>query len=105
MAVEKVWKCDLCGEFVHQDALRRLGVRTLDDRPEDADIVEVGPCCWGRPVNDVILHAAEQREALRHGICACCGKKPARADEVTCGDCAGWEDLALDHAMVNHRGQ
>jgi hypothetical protein len=67
MAVEKVYKCDLCGEFVPRDALRRLGVRTLDDRPEDADQVDVGPCCHSRPVSDVILHGAELRRVAVDG--------------------------------------
>ena len=67
MAVEKAYKCDLCGEFVHRDALRRLGVRTMNDRPEDADLVDVGPCCYSRPVSDVLGHAARQREAVING--------------------------------------
>ena len=67
MAVEKVYKCDLCGEFVHKDALRRVGVRTIDDRPDAADWVDVGPCCYSRPLSDVILHAARQREVAENG--------------------------------------
>lgn len=67
MSVEKVYKCDLCGEYVHRDVVRRLAVRTMDDRPEDADNVDVGPCCYQRPVNDVLLHGAELRRVTVHG--------------------------------------
>ncbi len=67
MAVERAYKCDLCGEYVHRDALRRLGVRTLADRPEDADPVDVGPCCYGRPVSDVLEHAARLRKLATDG--------------------------------------
>lgn len=67
MAVEKVWKCDLCGEFAHKDAIRRLAVRTVADRPEDADWVDVGPCCYQQPVSDVLTLAAEQRRVTENG--------------------------------------
>lgn len=68
MAVEKVYRCDLCGEYVAKDALVRLGVRKLDDRPEDADSVDVGPCCYGdKPIVDVILHGAELRRETVDG--------------------------------------
>ena len=67
MAVEKVWKCDLCGEFVPRDALRRLGVRTVDDRPDAADWVDIGPECHERPVSDVLVIAAEQRRVAENG--------------------------------------
>lgn len=67
MAVEKVYKCDLSGEFVHKDALRRLAVRTLSDRPEDADPVDVGPCCYSRPIIDVLDHAAKLRKLATDG--------------------------------------
>jgi len=68
MAVEKVYKCDLCGEFVQRDELVRFGVRWLADRPEDADTVEVGPCCGERPVIDVIAHAKRVREEIVNGV-------------------------------------
>ena len=67
MAVEKSWKCDLCSEFVARDALRRLGVRLATDRMEDADVVDVGPCCYGRPVSEVLERAAAARGALTDG--------------------------------------
>lgn len=64
MAVEKVWKCDLCGVFVEKDELRRLGVRTVADRMEDADVVDVGPECHSRPLSEVLVIAAEHRAEL-----------------------------------------
>ena len=67
MAVEKVWKCDLCGEFVSTDVLRRLGVRTVEDRPEMAEWVDVGPECHERPLSDVLVLAAEKRRVTEHG--------------------------------------
>ena len=67
MAVEKVYKCDLCGEFTDRAELRRLAVRTLEDRPEDADMVDVGPCCKDRPVSDVLAHGAELRRVAVDG--------------------------------------
>lgn len=55
--------CDLCGGQVHPDALTRLGVRGMGDRPEDADNVDVCPSCAAeRPAGDVILTAAKLRE-------------------------------------------
>jgi hypothetical protein len=67
VAVEKVYRCDLCGEMVARDQLVRLGVRRLDDRPEDADMVEVGPCCGQRPVLDVIAHGEGLRRVAVDG--------------------------------------
>ena len=70
MAVEQAYRCDLCGEYVHRDALRKLAVRNISDRPEDGDRVDVGPCCYDRPVRDVIAHAAQLREATANGTAA-----------------------------------
>lgn len=67
MAVEKVYRCDLCGEFVERGELKRLGVRGLDDRPEDADNVDVGPCCGEKPIVDVIAHGTELRRVAVDG--------------------------------------
>lgn len=67
MAVEKVYRCDLCGEFVERGELVRLGVRRLDDRPEDADMVDVGPCCGMKALLDVIAHGAELRAVAVDG--------------------------------------
>jgi hypothetical protein len=67
MAVEKVYRCDLCGEFVQRAQLARLGVRGLDDRPEDADLVDVGPCCTGKPVSDVLAVARDGRQQVTGG--------------------------------------
>ena len=67
MAVEKVWKCDLCGEFVHKDLLRRVAVRTVEDRPDAADWVDIGPECHQRPVSELLVLAAEQRRVTENG--------------------------------------
>jgi hypothetical protein len=67
VAVEKVYKCDLCGEFVHKDAVRVARVGVLADRPEDCDRVDTGPCCWGRPIADLVSYAAGERKAAEDG--------------------------------------
>ena len=60
MAVEKVYKCDLCGEFadLRQSSVLRAGKR--DWRPEDCVVIDIGPCCAGKPVSDVLAVAAER---------------------------------------------
>lgn len=67
MAVEKVFVCDLCGVQCPRSELTRLGVRGYDDRPEDADYVDVGPCCQVRPVSEVITIAADMRKLATDG--------------------------------------
>ena len=64
MGVEKVYTCDLCGQQRPRDQLMRLGVRGLDDRPEDADNVDVGLCCRERPVSDVLAIGLDARRAM-----------------------------------------
>jgi hypothetical protein len=54
MAVEKVYRCDLCGKSVPRDLLRVARVGTPDDRPEDCERIDIGPECGGRPVEDMI---------------------------------------------------
>ena len=66
MAVEQVWKCDLCGEFVHKDALSRLRAGRIDWRLEDFHPVDVCPACTGKPVSDVLTVAAEMDEGMVH---------------------------------------
>lgn len=68
MAVVKVYKCDLCGREQPVSDIRRLGVRVMPaDRPEDADLVDVGACCYNRPVRIVVERAAEAREGVLNG--------------------------------------
>lgn len=67
MAIEKVYKCDLDGEFISKEDVRRVGVRVIEDRPDNADWLEVGPCCYHRPVRALIEKAAEQRRITEHG--------------------------------------
>lgn len=62
MAVEKVFKCDLCGEFVTKDELATVRVGLREWRPEDYVVVDVGRCCAGRPIADLIAHAQAQPE-------------------------------------------
>lgn len=40
MAVERVVRCDFCGEFVAHPDRRRVGVRRDEDRPESAEYVD-----------------------------------------------------------------
>jgi hypothetical protein len=67
MAIEKIWKCDFDGSPIAKADMRRVGVRTTEDRPDNADWLEVGPCCYGRPIGDLIAKAAEQRRITEHG--------------------------------------
>ena len=66
MAVEKVWKCDLCGEYAKATEVRRVHVRRTADRPEDAEVIDVGPECHGRTVSDVLVLANSKRAESGH---------------------------------------
>lgn len=59
MAVERAYKCDLCGEFASKDDVRRVLVRHVEDRPDGAAWMEVGPECHGRPIGDLLMKAVE----------------------------------------------
>lgn len=68
MALVKNYQCDLCGAFVQAAVVRRIGVRLVPaDRPEDADFADVGPCCYSRPITDVIERAAQDRDRVLNG--------------------------------------
>ena len=67
MGVSKVYLCDLCGQPRERGELTRLGVRGLDDRPEDADNVDVGPCCRDKPVSDVVALGRDMRQLAVNG--------------------------------------
>jgi len=67
MAIEKVYKCDLCGEFITKFEVRRVGVRIIEDRPDNADWLEVGSCCYERRLGDLMDKAAEQRRQVEDG--------------------------------------
>lgn len=41
MAIERVVRCDICGEYVAKEDRRRLAVRRDEDRPESAEYVDV----------------------------------------------------------------
>ena len=61
MSVEKVFKCDVGGELRPRAELTRLGVRSMDDRPEDADNVDVCAEHAQRPISEVLAVAAGMR--------------------------------------------
>ena len=61
MSVEKVFKCDVGGEYRPRAELTRLGVRSMDDRPEDADNVDVCAEHAQRPISEVLAVAADMR--------------------------------------------
>lgn len=67
MSVERVYKCDVGGEFRVRAELMRLGVRGMDDRPEDADNVDVCSEHAGRPVSEVLAIAADMRRVALNG--------------------------------------
>ena len=67
MSVEKVFKCDVGGEFRKRGELARLGVRTMDDRPEDADNVDVCAEHADRPISEVLAIARDMREVTVNG--------------------------------------
>lgn len=62
MAVEKVFRCDLCGEYVAAADVRVLRVGTTADRPEACDRVDTGPECDSRPIGDALANAAAFRK-------------------------------------------
>lgn len=61
MAVEKVYKCDLCGEFVPQGKLRVLRVGLVEDRPEICERIDVGPECATRLIAEVFTQFETSR--------------------------------------------
>lgn len=67
MAIEKIYKCDLDGEFVTRENVRRVGVRLIADRPDNADWLEIGPCCYHRPISELMMKAALQRKSVEDG--------------------------------------
>lgn len=60
MALEKVYRCDLCGEYTDMKKSSVLRVGKRDWRPEDYVGLDVGPCCAGKPVSDMLAVAAER---------------------------------------------
>ena len=67
MSVERVFKCDVGGEFRKRDELTRLGVRTMDDRPEDAEHIDVCDEHAARPISEVLAIARDLREVTVNG--------------------------------------
>lgn len=66
MALEKVYKCDLCGEFTDKNKSSVLRVGKRDWRPEDCVVLDIGPCCTEKPVSDVLAVAAERDAGFVH---------------------------------------
>lgn len=68
MAVSKVWTCDLCDQSWGRAEIVRMAIRlSPDDRPEDADNVDVGKCCRDKPISTVLAVAAAARELALNG--------------------------------------
>jgi hypothetical protein len=67
MAVEKSFKCDVCGEFIRRDQVAVVRVGTLEDRPEACDRLDVGPCCHARPVSDLLAAWRRVRKLNEEG--------------------------------------
>jgi hypothetical protein len=81
-------------------AWRRAG-RLVDDLADiDAYSDELEPLAdeW----DDQTL-AQLRDEPQRGPRCGCCGTKETRPGEITCSQCAGWEDHAMDHEATGHR--
>lgn len=62
-----MYKCDVGGEFRLRTDLMRLGVRSMDDRPEDADNVDVCAEHATRPISEVLAIAKDLREVAVNG--------------------------------------
>jgi hypothetical protein len=68
MSISKVFVCDIGGETCDRSELMRLGVRTMDDRPEDADNVDVcGQHARLTPIAQALAVAAKMRAEVTGG--------------------------------------
>jgi hypothetical protein len=67
MSVDKVFRCDICGEIRQRGELVRLGARLMDERPEDADNVDVCGDCQARPIAEVVGVMASMRAEVMIG--------------------------------------
>lgn len=67
MAIERVVKCDFCGEFVPLADRRRVAVRADDQRPESAEYIDVCVPCRSVPVSSVIELADKKRPEMADG--------------------------------------
>ena len=67
MAIERVVRCDFCGEFVALEDRRRVAVRRDEDRPESAEYVDV--CVPHRKLTlaELIEFADKQRPEMADG--------------------------------------
>ena len=58
MSVRSEWACDLCGQDCHIDAIRAFyGASCVR--------VDVGPCCYSRPITDLIEQFAKTGHVVK----------------------------------------
>ena len=67
MAIVKLYECDLCQKRVQKEDVRRVGVRLIEDRPDNADWLLIGPCCHSQVIGVLMEKAADQRRITEHG--------------------------------------
>lgn len=64
MAVEKVYKCDLCGEYAGKDTVRTVRVGDRGMRVEDYVPVDVCGACEARPIGSLAAHVAASERTV-----------------------------------------
>jgi hypothetical protein len=67
VAVEKVFRDDLTGEYVPKGSLMVFRVGLLSDRPEDCERIDIGPGSHGRPISELVTLFGERRQELTDG--------------------------------------
>jgi hypothetical protein len=76
----------------------------LANEPEPRLVVpEVGTVRRGAAAPEKAPETITRDEPQRGPRCGCCGTKETRPGEITCSQCAGWEDHAMDHEATGHR--
>ena len=66
MSIEKVFRCDVGGEHRKRDELIRFGVRRINERPEDAENIDVCDEHAARPIAEMIALFRDAREESGH---------------------------------------
>lgn len=61
MAVEKVYRDDLSGEFVPEKTVMVFRVGQTKDRPEACERIEIGPGSLNRPISELVTLFWEKR--------------------------------------------
>jgi hypothetical protein len=68
VAVEKVFKDDLSGEFIRKEDVRVIRVGMLDDRLEAYERLDIGPLSFRKSIAELIEAAEDKRrENAIHG--------------------------------------